>query len=262
MKDELDFTTFKNLVSRELDLRLDSYKLNRVERRVYSLMRRHDLTSLQECLHQIKKDSTFREAFIKHFTINTSEFYRNPTSFGYLEENVLPSLFQRLSKVNIWSAACSNGAEPYTVAIILEEQGISPQKYRILATDIDRFILDIAREGIYSSQSLLRLDKKLVKKYFTMVGEDQFQLNPEIKKLVQFKYQDLLKEEFTTGWDLIICRNFFIYLTKEGKETLTRRFASVLNKEGILFLGNTEFLMDPASFNMKKLAGSFYQKLS
>jgi len=258
----MNFIEFKELLSKKLDLKLDSYKLNRVERRVYSLMRRHQIDTLEECYERIKKDPDFKEVFLKHFTINTSEFFRNPTSFKFLDKVVLPSLFSRKKKVHIWSAACSNGAEPYSVAILINEMEIPKHRYKILATDIDRYILQMADLGIYSNQALLRVEPEVKEKYFHQIDEDRFQLDDKIKKQVNFGYQDLLKEEFDSGWDLIICRNFFIYLTKEGKDNLTRRFTEALNPEGVLFLGNTEFIFEPELFNLKKMNGSFYQKLS
>lgn len=259
---EMNFTKFKDHVSRELNLHLDSYKLDRVERRILSLMRRHQIDSYNECYHKICRDPNFKEAFINHFTINTSEFFRNPSSFAFLKEHVLPLLFQQKKKVHIWSAACSFGAEPYSVAILLEEQGVKPHSYKLVATDLDRSILEAAKEGLYNSQALLRMEKELIDKYFIVQGEDAFQVNPTIRSLVSFQYQDLLKDSFTTGWDLIICRNFFIYLTKEGKDTLTHRFVKTLNTGGILFLGNTEFIFDPPRYNLEKLHSSFYKKLS
>ncbi len=258
----MTFSEFKDQVARELDLRLDSYKLNRVERRVYSLMRRHQVEDLSECLQRIRGDKDFKEAFVKHFTINTSEFFRNPTSFKFLETRVLPLLFQENEKVNIWSAACSNGSEPYSVAMLINEMGISRDRYQIVATDIDRFILEAAHQAVYNDQALLRVEPALREKYFTPVADDRYQLDARIKRQVRFVYQDLLKEEFSSNWNLIICRNFFIYLTREGKDTLTRRFAESLAYRGILFLGNTEFIFEPGAFNLKKIEGSFYQKLS
>ncbi len=258
----MTFLEFKDLVSKELDLRLDAYKLNRVERRVYSLMRRYQVEDLGDCFQRLQEDQAFKESFIKHFTINTSEFFRNPTSFKFLENVVLPKLFQENEKVRIWSAACSNGSEPYSVAILIKEMGVSPDRYEILATDIDPFILDIAKKGVYNSQALLRVEDKIAKKYFKPSGEDRFQLDEKIKKQVRFAHQDLLKEKFEKGWNLIICRNFFIYLTREGKDNLTRRFTQSLTSPGILFLGNTEFIFEPGIFGLKKINGSFYEKSS
>ncbi len=258
----MTFLEFKNLVSKELDLRLDAYKLNRVERRIFSLMRRHQLEDLNDCYRRLQEDPSFKESFLKHFTINTSEFFRNPTSFKFLETVVLPGIFTRNNKVKIWSAACSNGSEPYSVAILINEMGIPPDRYEILATDIDHFVLEAAKKGIYNFQALLRVENKIEKKYFARVGEDQFKLDDRIKKQVQFEHQDLLKEKFSAGWNLIICRNFFIYLTKQGKDSLTKRFSWALAPGGILFLGNTEFIFEPSIFGLEKLNGSFYEKSS
>ncbi len=258
----MTFLEFKDLVSKDLDLRLDAYKPNRVKRRIFSLMRRYQVEDLDDCYQRLQEDPSFKESFLQHFTINTSEFFRNPTSFNFSETILLPRIFSENKKVKIWSAACSNGSEPYSVAILIKEMGIAPDRNEILATDIDHFVLEAARKGVYNSQALLRVEDKIEKKYFKPAGEDRFKLDDKIKKQVRFDHQDLLKEKFASGWNLIICRNFFIYLTREGKDRLTERFTRALVPRGALFLGNTEFIFEPSIFGLKKINGSFYEKSS
>ncbi len=259
----MDFESFKNEAADLLNINFDGYKLKRVQRRTDSLMRRHNVDDYQECINKLKKDNSFRDAYLNHFTINTSEFFRNPKSFDYLKEQVLPDIIKKNNnRIKIWSAPCSNGSEPYSIAIILTELGLSDSDFEILASDLDKEILQTAKKAHYSSNSLKSLPDKLMDKYFSPVpGEkDLFQLSKEIKRKVKFEKKDLINDSYSSGWDLILSRNFFIYLTKEQKEILTDKFAKNLKNKGYLFLGNTEFIFNPDKFNLDKINLSFYQK--
>ncbi len=259
---KMDFDDFKNKAINILNLNLDGYKIKRVKRRTDSLMKRYNINEYSTCLEKINNEPDFRVAYLNHLTINTSEFFRNPESFYYLKDNIFPELLKHKNKINIWSAPCSNGSEPYTLAILLQEAGISTRKFNILASDIDSSILEEARKGIYKKKSLKNIPVNLIEKYFNSVDENNnlYQIEPKIKKLISFEQKDLIKGNFKNNWDLILCRNFFIYLTKEIKKDLTNKFARALNKDGYLFLGNTEFIFNAVDYNLKKEKLSFYKK--
>lgn len=253
---------FKDKAAKLLNLNLDGYKLKRVKRRTNSLMRRHDIDDYEECLELLEHDRDFKAAYMNHFTINTSEFFRNPDSFEYLQENLLPEIFSEKNKVNIWSAPCSDGSEPYTIAIILKELGIDKNRFSILASDIDPEILEVASQGQYPKKALENMDDDLIDKYFNPIKKEdnQYRLSPRIKNLVEFERKDLINERYSSNWDLIMSRNFFIYLTKELKGELTEKFVSSLKPGGYLFLGNTEFIFNPAQYDLEKIHLSFYRK--
>ena len=257
----MNFNQFKDKAGEILNINLGGYKLKRVKRRTDSLMRRHDIEDYKQCLTLLKKDPKFKAAYLDHFTINTSEFYRNPDNFKYLQEEILPQLFEKKRKINIWSAPCSNGSEPYTIAIILNEMGIQSNRYKILASDLDPQILEFAKTGIYQNSSLKNVSKNIITKYFKKLPrKNKYQLSNNIMKEVEFKEMNLINERYMKNWDLILSRNFFIYLTKDIKERLTKKFVSALNSKGYLFLGNTEFIFNPEKFNLKKEYLSFYKK--
>ncbi len=261
----MDFNNFKNEAASLLNINFDGYKLKRVQRRTDSLMRRHNIEDYKECINKLKKDDSFKDAYLNHFTINTSEFFRNPKSFKYLEDEILPALINKSNdKLKIWSAPCSNGSEPYTIAIILHELGLKEREYEILASDLDKEILETAKGACYSSNSLKNVPDKYMNKYFDPVKDekDLFQLSRKIRGSVKFEKKDLINGRYSSGWDLILSRNFFIYLTKEQKDILTEKFTENLKESGYLFLGNTEFIFNPGKFNLDKINLSFYQKKS
>lgn len=256
----ITFTEFKDQAKKILDIDLDGYKLDRVERRTKSLMRRYQVEDLAECIDLIKHDTEFKDAYLNHFTINTSEFFRNPENFKFLQSDIFPKLFEENDKINIWSAPCSNGSEPYTMAIILKEMGISPSKFTIYATDLDHSILATAKEAKYKENSLKNVSDKLLNKYFEESSDGKtYALNSEIKRMVKFEQLDLINARFKKDWDLILSRNFFIYLTKDMKDQLIKKFTSVLNPGGYFFLGNTEYIFSPEKYGLNKIFQSFYQ---
>ena len=255
----MDFQDFKKQVSNYIEIDLNSYKERRVERRSKNLMKKHNLDTFKDCYQKIKSDSDFQIEFLQHMTINTTEFFRNKENFNYLAENILPELFSNYNKVKIWSAPSSIGCEPYTMAIILEEMNIDPNRYQLLATDVDPEAIRQAKLGKYKPNTLKKTDQKIIKKYFSKENGD-YKINPSIKRLVEFDLLNLLEDNYYNNINLLLCRNFFIYLTKEVKQKLTKRLTSSLVKKGILFVGNTEYLLQPDKYNLEKLHTSFYQK--
>lgn len=258
----LNFNDFKDQAAKILNLNLDGYKINRVQRRTKSFMKQKRVTCYKEFLNKLNHDETFKNQYLDYFTINTSEFFRNPEKFQYLKENILPQLFENNDFVKIWSAPCSIGAEPYSIAIILDELNIKNNRYKILASDIDSTILTTAKKGIFDIRSLEKISEKRINKYFSKHQDNKiiYEINPDIRNNVEFKKMDLIKEPYHPGWNLILNRNFFIYLTSELKEKLTYKFSSALKKNGFFFLGSTEFLFNPEKFGLEKIHFSFYQK--
>ena len=258
----LSFDQFKDEAKKILNINLDGYKIKRVKRRTDSLMRRKNIKNYSQCLSKLKNDPKFKARYIGHFTINTSEFYRNPKNFTYLQKEILPELLEQKQNIKIWSAPCSNGSEPYTIAIILSELGIKSSRYKILGSDLDPEILKTARKGIYTQNSLKKVPDKILNKYFSPSNDNNnaYKLTNDIKNKVEFEKKDLINEKYKKNWDLILCRNFFIYLTKELKEKLTFKFYKNLNNNGYFFLGNTEFIFSPEKYGFEKTNLSFYKK--
>lgn len=253
------FEEFVGELSSLLGMNFKSYKQQRMERRTLSFLRRRGHNDLKELMEGLKKDNNLRENFINHVTINTSEFFRNPNSFTFLQKNVLPQLIKEKTPLKIWSAACSDGCEPYTLALILHDLNVYPRQYSIMATDIDTDIINRARKGQYPFKALRNVPKHLLKEHF-QEKNDLYHLDSRVKSTIDFKQHNLLKDTFTNAFDLILCRNFFIYLERVHKEEIIRKFVKSLRKRGILFLGNTEFIVNPQEFSLTKIGAAFYRK--
>lgn len=239
---------------------LNSYKEKQMKRRIDTLITKNGINNYKDYLVLIKKDNEKFEQFINFLTINVSEFYRNPEQWVILEKDVFPSLIQRFGKnLKIWSAACSTGDEPYSLVMALSRH-MPINQVKIIATDIDKQVLDKARMGLYNEKSIAAVPDELKKKYFKKIG-NSYQISDEIKRQVEFKQHNLLKDPYPTGCHLIVCRNVLIYFTEEAKEEIYKKFNDALTKDGILFIGSTEQIMNYRELNYDRKQSFFFQKI-
>ncbi len=263
MKDKKDrmegsFEIFKNSIYRMTDIDLSCYKERQMKRRIDSYAENKGCGDYDGFIMFLRKDPDALASFVDYITINVSEFFRNPEQWEYLEKEVIPK-FTSKSKVRIWSAACSTGDEPYTLAMLFLKY-LPRIRFSITATDIDDLSLAAAREGIYSAKSIKGVPEEFMG-CFTKTENDKYVIAPEIRKCVNFKKHNLLKDEFPRNMDLIVCRNVLIYFTEEKKEELFSQFHDSLGHGGVLFLGNTEQMMDYRKSGYSRLASFFYEKL-
>ena len=176
-----------------------------------------------------------------------------------MDKNVFPALIKRFGKnLKIWSAACSTGDEPYSLVMALSRH-VPINQIRITATDIDKQVLDKARMGIYNEKSIAAVPADFKKKYFTKIGSS-YQISNEIKRQVEFKEHNLLRDSYPVGCHLIVCRNVLIYFTEEAKEEIYKKFNAALASEGILFIGSTEQIMNYKELNYQRHQSFFFQK--
>ena len=255
----MDFTVFRQKVYTGFNIDLTSYKETQLKRRIESLMARHGITDYLAYYQLLKQNPKLFQEFVDYLTINVTEFFRDPGMFKVLEEKVLPELLQKHSLLRIWSAACSNGAEPYSVAMILED--LTPgRRHRIEATDIDQKILAVAAEGVYTEDLLQNVSPERRAKYFHK-KDGVYVLDERLKRRVIFKHHDLLKDPYGKGYDLIICRNVQIYFTKEAQDRINKQFSEALSPGGVLFIGSSETILNFRELNLEKSFASFYRKV-
>lgn len=261
MKRVTDYSQFTSKVHRLLDIDLSLYKEAQMKRRLTSLRNKRGFKDFSTYFSALKDDELLLEEFIDRITINVSEFYRNPKRWDVLREKVFPKLIDenRGKKLNLWSAACSTGEEPYSLAIMLHEH-FRHIDYSILATDIDDKALARAKAGIYQEQALkdLPLSKKTT--YFTFKN-GQYYIDEKLKRKITYKKHDLLKERYPNNIDLIVCRNVLIYFTDEAKDIIYKRLSESLRKNGILFVGSTEQIFNPNQYELNLFDTFFYEKI-
>lgn len=254
----IDYQEFKRLAGQLVGIDLNDYKSQQMDRRIHSLMQFWEVQNYDHYLELLKTDPQRYKEFVKKLTINVSEFFRNPERFEELWQRVLPELLNRSSHLRIWSAGCSNGAEPYSVALIIRELGAA-DRVEIFGTDIDQVILAKAREGIYEYNDLKNLPPQLITKYF-VIKNNRYYLKDTVKSMVEFLNHNLLKDPFLSSFDLIICRNVVIYFTEEAKRVLYQKFYDSLKPGGYLLVGGTEPLLNYKALGFISNSASFYQR--
>ncbi len=253
------YEDFKKDILALTKIDLDSYKEKQMKRRIDTLITKNNISSYKEYVALIKKNEEKFEQFVNFLTINVSEFYRNPEQWEILDKSVFPLLIKKFGKnLKVWSAACSTGDEPYSLVMALSRH-IPLNQIHITATDIDKQVLDKARMGLYNEKSIAAVPADFKKKYFTKVGSS-YQISNEIKRQVEFKEHNLLRDSYPTGCNLIVCRNVLIYFTEEAKEEIYKKFNSALASQGILFIGSTEQIMNYKELNYQRHQSFFFQK--
>ena len=256
----MDYEQFKEQVLALTKINLHMYKEKQMKRRIDSLIAKHKINGYKEYVDAIKKDSKLFEEFVNYLTINVSEFWRNPEQWKVLEEMVMPELIKSFGKnLKVWSAACSTGDEPYSLVMLLSKF-MPLSNIKILATDIDKQVLEKARVGLYNEKSLVGLPKEFKDKYFTKIGASNYQICDEIKRCVEFKEGNLLADKYPTGLDLILCRNVVIYFTDEAKTEIYKKFNDSLKTGGYLFVGSTEQIINYKELNYSSFKSFFYKK--
>ena len=242
------------------------YRISMLERRVQKRVFATHSENLDDYLSYLKQNPDELDNLIDVFTINVSRFFRNSFSFEYLNKMILSELILSKSKENnnslrVWSAGCSFGEEPYSMAIILkeflekEESSIKPI---IFATDIDKKALKRASVGTYSFESIKEVKYGILNTYFNQVDE-KFILAPKIKQMVQFSFYDLLDQNSLAppdsifgSFDIVLCRNVLIYFEPEYQKIIFNKLYKSLNKNGYLILGKAEVPIDEFKHKFKR----------
>lgn len=257
----MGYEAFKEQVFRLTKIDLSAYKERQMKRRIDALINKHNIKTYDDYVNLLKADKVAFEEFVNYLTINVSEFYRNPEQWRVLEKDIFPTLMGRFGKrLKIWSAACSTGDEPYSLAMVLSKF-VPMEQIKIIATDIDKQVLSKAKLGVYNEKSLKGLPSEYVKQYFTKVNDKTYQISPKVKKCIEFKEHNLLKDPYPTNCDLIVCRNVLIYFTEEAKEEVYKKFNASLKKDGFLFVGSTEQIIQPQKLGYTTQKSFFYKKV-
>ena len=254
-----NYEKFKRDVLTLTTIDLNAYKEKQMRRRINTLIAKNRLDDYDDYIKLIKQDKEKFEQFVNFLTINVSEFYRNPEQWRYLDQEVFPELVRLFGKnLKIWSAACSTGDEPYSLVMALSKH-VPLNQIRIIATDIDKQVLDKARMGLYNEKSIAAVPPEFKKKYFTKVGSS-YKISDEIKRCVDFKEHNLLKDSYPRDCNLIVCRNVVIYFTEEAKDEIYKKFHDSLKRDGMLFIGSTEQIMNYKELDFKRKQSFLFQR--
>lgn len=232
-------------VSEKYHIDLINYAPASLERRIERFLSLHHFDSLNSLTTKIVNDSAFYDLFIKEITVNTTEMFRDASCWYQIRSEIIPVL-REMPSARIWHAGCSSGEEVFSMAILLKEEGVY-DKVKIVASDLNRDIIEIAKKGNYSIKSYeLNEDnykkaggKKSLSDYIKMEDRN-YTINSNLLENVKFLKHDLSKGEVFSKFDLILCRNVLIYFNKQLQEQVFTLFKNSLFKRGSLIIGKKE----------------------
>lgn len=267
---DTDFEKVRGLVKHHTGISLSSAKKDMVYSRLTRRLRKLGLDKFSDYCELVEGgDGEELIQFTNAITTNLTSFFREDHHFQYLSRKLVPELLRSNSsnrRIRIWSAGCSTGEEPYSLAITLRE-ALPPHEtwnVKILATDLDSNVLSTAQNGIYSSERIEGLSNGRKHRWFLKgKGENSgtVRVRPELKEIISFKQLNLLKEWPTKGpFDFIFCRNVVIYFDKDTQRVLFDRYANVLKEDAHLFIGHSESLFK-VSDRFQLLGQTIYKKI-
>jgi chemotaxis protein methyltransferase CheR len=241
------FEWISQTVYQRSGINLQVGKENLVKARLMKQLRRLGLNSFDSYLEYIQNDSRGEElaVMVDALTTNKTSFFREPQHFDFLRTQVLPQLQQK--RLRLWSAACSSGEEPYTIAMLLREElpQVDTWDCRILATDISDRVLTKAREAVYEADAVKDIPYAFASRYLTKIctKPDAYRISNNVQKLITFAKLNLMEPWPMSGpFDVIFCRNVMIYFDKSTRKALVHRFWELLKAGGHLFVGHSESL--------------------
>ena len=263
-----DFEHIRDLVGDRTGIVLSDHKIDMVYGRLSRRLRQLGIRKFAEYLSRLQGDEKELVEFTNALTTNLTSFFREPHHFDYLRSTGLPNLIKNRAnkKLRIWSAGCSTGEEPYTIAMTVKEAMASYPNWdvKILATDLDSNVVNRARSGIYSQDKVNGVDQTRIKKWFRKGRGDehagQLKVASELQEMITFKQLNLMHDWPMKGpFDIIFCRNVVIYFNKDTQRELFDRYANYMADDGYLFVGHSESL-HKVSDRFKLIGKTIYHK--
>lgn len=265
-----DFLRLKDFIYKECGINIIDSKKTMLEARLQKRLRKLDLKSFSLYCDYLFSSEGMQEELtdmIDQVTTNKTDFFREPAHFEYLSRTVLPNFARTRKKVFIWSAGCSSGEEPYTMAMVLNEFANYNRGFNflILATDISTRVLDKARLAVYDEERISPVPSDMKKKYL-LRSKDRtkslYRIVPALREQIRFRRLNFMDSDFgfREPMDIIFCRNVIIYFDKPTQEKLLNKFCRYLSHGGYLFMGHSETLFG-MNVPLTQVAPTIYRRL-
>ncbi|MBX2809459.1 MAG: protein-glutamate O-methyltransferase CheR [Cellvibrionaceae bacterium] len=264
--DNKDFSFIQTLIYDETGIVIGDHKRDMICRRLNRRVRDLHVVDLSEYCQMLRHNAgNEMHHFINAVTTNLTSFFRENHHFDYLRDDFLPKFIASGSRrLRLWSSACSTGEEPYSIAMTLLE--FLGHQYphldaKILATDLDTNVIKTAKKGVYQGKAFNDLPKALLQKWFHHNKEGNcIEVSAKLRDAIRFNQLNLLGSWPMKGpFDVIFCRNVFIYFDKQTQQKLIDRFCDLLSKDGILFLGHSESILK-GNERFESLGRTIYRK--
>jgi chemotaxis protein methyltransferase CheR len=260
---DADFEQYRTLIYSESGITFTPTNRSILESRLKERLRGNGMDSVKTYFTAISKDKEELKAFLDSITTNLTRFFRNQAHFDALEHFVVPELLKIKppGTLKIWSAGCSTGEEPYTIAMLMNEILPPPWKYEIVASDISLKCLMTAKEGFYADSRITGIPDNYLKKYFEKV-EGGYKIRGDIMSKIRFDYHNLKNDSGLRNLDIVFCRNVIIYFDDAAQTAVINRFWDSMASKSFLFIGHSESLfgMDTKFEFVKTEWATLYRK--
>ena len=267
--EEREFRKLSQFIEREVGIKMPPAKKILLESRLQKRLRIHSHRDFREYCDFLFEQNDRQELveMIDAITTNKTDFMREPAHFDFLVEKALPDVVRGKGHINLWSAACSTGQEPYNLAMFMEEfreKTPSNVEYSIRATDISKSCLQKGRNALYSLKDIEDVTLEFKKKYFLKSRDpksDQVKIKSHIRSRVNFQSINLMKDDYglKETYDIVFCRNVLIYFDRKNQHEVIGRISSHMNRGAYLFLGHSESMAGMNS-GLTSVASSIYKK--
>ena len=241
-----ELSEIRMLIEERTGIHFDESRERFLSTRVREHMHERGYTRVTELLRAVRKTNVEYDSLLERMLTQETSFFRYPAVYEAFEKRVLPEIhvskfWKNPRTLRVWSAGCSTGEEPYSIAITIADSLSFADAWNveILATDVGKLALKTAEKGIYSGRSLFGVNEKQLAAHFTKV-ENKFHVKPRLKKMISFAPMNLAAPVYVGRMDLIFCMNVLIYFTEERRHSLVQRFYEALEPGGYLFLGHSE----------------------
>ncbi|QQO09876.1 CheR family methyltransferase [Breznakiella homolactica] len=263
---DADFDMYRNLIYNESGIHFTSTNRSILESRLKERLRGNGVETVRAYYDIISKDKEELKNFLDSITTNLTRFFRNQAHFDALENFVIPEVMNIKKSsgnftIKIWSAGCSTGEEPYTIAMLMQEILPPPWKVEIVASDISLKSLMVGKEGFYADSRIVGIPDNYLKKYFDKV-DGGYKVHDDIKSRIRFDYHNLKNDSGLRGMDVVFCRNVLIYFDEAAQTAAVNRFWEAMAPKSFLFIGHSESLfgMDTKFEFVKTQWATLYRK--
>jgi len=263
---DTDFEAYRKLIYDESGIHFSATNRSILESRLKERLREKKLEQVRQYFDIISRDKEELKLFLDSITTNLTRFFRNQAHFDALEHYVVPELIkikkpQNDFRIKVWSAGCSTGEEPYTIAMLLKELLPAPWKAEIVASDISLKSLMVGKEGFYADNRIAGIPDSYLRKYFDKV-EGGYRIHDDIRGMIRFDYHNLKHDSGLRGMDTVFCRNVLIYFDEAAQKAAVERFWEAMAPKSFLYIGHSESLfgMNTRFEFVKTEWATFYRK--
>jgi len=240
------FEKFRDLIYNSSGIHFSASNRTILESRLKERLKKSGLEKVEDYFHQINTNAEELKVLLDSVTTNLTRFFRNTSHFETFENYVIPELIKVKQakgdyKVRLWSAGCSTGEEPYSLAMVLRDKLPSNFSIDITASDLSLKSLMTAKEGFYKESRVTGIPQEYLNRYATKKA-DGFVINDEIKSLIKFDYHNLKFESGLSDLDIVFCRNVLIYFDEPAQQAVVNRFYQAMSSHSFLFIGHSESL--------------------